>query len=289
MDSVRYPGEILRDTLRENGFIQVAGAPNAYTGIMAAQVGFKALYVSGAAVSNASLGRPDLGLTTLRDVVVDADRLIRATGLPVLVDGDTGFGRPAETVAVLEAIGAAGVHIEDQVDKKRCGHRSGKVLVTLEAMCARLRQARLARKHASFIIMARCDALENEGIESTLERCKAYVVAGADMIFVDGITDEAEYRMLARSLSVPILANITEFGRTPLYTVDQLRDFGVQLALYPLSAFRAMNFAAQEVYQTILTQGTQVSLLSKMQTRDALYKTLNYEQQEAAQRVAQGS
>lgn len=283
MDTIRYPGEILRDTLRETGFLQVVGTPNAYTGILAAQAGFSTLYLSGAGVSNASLGKPDLGLTTLRDVLIDADRLIKATSLPVLVDADTGFGRPGETLAALEAIGAAGLHIEDQVDKKRCGHRSGKVLITVDAMAARLRQARLARKHASFVIMARCDALENEGIEATVARCKAYVLAGADMIFVDGVTSEAEYRILARSLTVPLLANITEFGRTPLFTVNQLREFGVQLALYPLSAFRAMNAAAQEVYQAIATHGTQVSLLSKMQTREALYQTLEYEQQEAEQ------
>lgn len=284
MDTIRYPGEILRDTLRETGFLQVVGTPNAYTGILAAQAGFHALYVSGAGVSNASLGKPDLGLTTLRDVLIDTDRLVKATSLPILVDVDTGFGRPGETLAALEAIGAAGLHIEDQVDKKRCGHRSGKVLVTVDAMAARLRQARLARKHASFVIMARCDALENEGIESTVARCKAYVLAGADMIFVDGVTTEAEYRVLARSLSVPLLANITEFGRTPLFTVEQLKDFGVQLALYPLSAFRAMNLAAQDVYHTIATQGTQASLIAKMQTREALYQTLEYEKEEAAQR-----
>ncbi|MFI4956765.1 MAG: methylisocitrate lyase [Gammaproteobacteria bacterium] len=283
METIRYPGEILRDTLRETGFLQVVGALNAYTGILAAQAGFSALYVSGAGVSNASLGKPDLGLTTIRDVLIDTARLVRATSLPVLVDADTGFGRIGETVAMLEAVGAAGLHIEDQVDKKRCGHRSGKVLVTIDAMCARLRQAILARKHASFVIMARCDALENEGIEATVVRCKAYIAAGADMIFVDGVTNEAEYRILAR-LPVPVLANITEFGRTPLFTVEELKEFGVQLALYPLSAFRAMNLAAQEVYQTIHEKGTQASLIPKMQTREALYKTLGYEKLEAEQR-----
>jgi methylisocitrate lyase len=257
---------------------------NAYCALLAERAGFRALYLSGAGVSNASRGLPDLGLIGLDDVREDARRICAVTQLPLLVDADTGFGGPAEvrrTVAALAEAGAAGLHIEDQVAAKRCGHRPGKVLVSAAEMIDRIRAAVDARPEAGFAVMARTDAASVEGLEAAVDRACRYVEAGADMIFAEALTRLDDYRRFTAAVTVPVLANLTEFGRTPLFSLSEMASTGVQMVLYPLSAFRAASAAAQMVYKTIRRQGTQRDLLPLMQSRDELYEILNYDEYEA--------
>jgi len=277
------PGMALRQAVVEEQPLQVIGTINAYTAIMAEQSGFRALYLSGAGVANASYGLPDLGMTTLNDVLEDIRRINGATSLPLLVDADTGFGSAfniARTVKQMAAAGAAGLHIEDQVSAKRCGHRPNKEIVSLSEMVDRMKAATDARTDADFVLMARTDAMASEGLTAAIERACAYVEAGADMIFAEAIHDLDQYRQFADAVQVPVLANITEFGLTPLFTVEELGEAGVRLVLYPLSAFRAMNAAALQVFQTIRREGTQKNVLSLMQTRKELYELLNYHEYE---------
>jgi methylisocitrate lyase len=259
--------------------LQVVGVLNAYAALLAEASGFKAIYLSGGGVAAGSLGVPDLGITTLEDVLVDVRRITDACGLPLLVDADTGFGSAfniARTVKSLIKFQAAGLHLEDQVQSKRCGHRPGKALVSAEEMCDRIKAAVDARTDEDFVIMARTDALASEGLAASLERAQAYVQAGADMIFAEAVTDLQQYQAFVGGLAVPVLANMTEFGQTPLFTREELASVGVGLALYPLSAFRAMSAAALDVYQAIREEGSQKNLLSRMQSRTDLYKILNY-------------
>lgn len=261
----------------------IPGVINAYCAILAEAAGFKSLYVSGAGVANASLGLPDLGFTTLDDVLTDVRRISHACSLPLLVDADTGFQDPAETVKALIAAGAKGMHIEDQQDAKRCGHRPGKRLVSLQEMVARVSSAHAARTGADFMIMARCDALASEGMSGVIARCEQYIKAGADAIFVDAVTSLEEYQHLSDHFEVPILANMTEFGKTPILPQQVLHDVGVEIILYPLSAFRAMSFAAMEVYESLIRYGEQTRCLQRMQTRDELYHYLDYMAAESKQ------
>jgi methylisocitrate lyase len=282
----------LRDALQIERPLQIAGAVNALCALQAARAGFRALYLSGAGVANASHGLPDLGITSLNDVVEDAARITAACPLPLLVDIDTGWGTELtirRAIRELERAGVAGVHIEDQVAAKRCGHRPGKQLVDTEEMCARLRAAVASRSDSSFVIMARTDAVAGEGLQGAIARANAYVAAGADMIFAEAIETLDGFRSFTAAVSVPVLANITEFGKTPLFTVDELRSAGVQLALYPLTAFRAMNAAARLAYETLRQQGTQRTIVGALQTRDQLYEILDYysAEQQLDQRRAQ--
>lgn len=270
------PGKHLRHALLIEHPLQMAGAINAYCALLAEHAGFNALYLSGAGIANASYGLPDLGFTTLDNVVEDIHRITSATHLPLLVDADTGFDDVATTTERFIAAGAAGFHIEDQVAQKRCGHRPNKKLVSCDEMCDRIHAAVSARSDPNFVIMARTDALAAEGMEAALYRIQHYVDAGADMIFPEALTELAQYQQIRNAINVPILANITEFGKTPLFTVDELRSAGVNIALYPLTAFRAMSAAALEAYTTLRTTGTQQSLLDKMQTREELYQHLDY-------------
>ena len=279
MSEVNSAGGRLRVAVQAEQPLQVVGAINAYAALLAQRSGFRALYLSGAGVANASFGLPDLGLTSLNDVCEDVRRISGATSLPLLVDADTGWGAAlmiARTVRELTRAGAAGMHIEDQVQAKRCGHRPGKALVSAAEMCDRVKAAVDARTDAQFVVMARTDAYANEGLDAALERAVTYVDAGADMIFAEAMHSLDDYRRFTATLSVPVLANITEFGKTPLFTVDELRSAGVALALYPLSAFRAMNKAALNVYQTLRKEGTQKNVVATMQTRDELYEYLDY-------------
>ncbi len=271
------PGKKLRMAIEAEKPLQMVGTINAMTAIMAKRAGFRAIYLSGAGVANASFGLPDLGITTFCDVAGEARRITDAVDLPLLVDIDTGFGAElsiARTIRTLERDGAAGVHIEDQEAQKRCGHRPKKVIVPPEEMCARIRAAVDARIDPDFMIIARTDAFALEGIEGAIERARMYVEAGADAIFPEALTELEQYR--AFTGAVPVLANITEFGITPLFTLEELRTAGVSIALYPLSAFRAMNKAAEKVYHILREQGTQKSLLDIMQTREELYDHLDY-------------
>jgi methylisocitrate lyase len=270
------PGARFRAALAAETPLQIAGAANAFCAMLAERAGFRALYLSGAGVANASRGWPDLGYTTLDDVLTDVRRIVAATGLPLLVDADTGWDDPAATVREMIAAGAAGVHIEDQVPAKRCGHRPGKRLVFAEEMSERIAAAVRGKTNADFVIVARTDALAVDGIEAAIERARRYVEAGAEMIFAEACTELAQYAAFVRALGVPVLANVTEFGKTPLFTVEQLRGAGVAMALYPLSAFRAMNAAAVATYATIREKGTQWAMLDRMQTREELYEILNY-------------
>ena len=259
--------------------LQLAGAINAYCALLAERAGFRALYLSGAGVANASFGLPDLGMTTLNDVCEDARRITQATPLPLLVDADTGWGGAfmiARTVRELSRAGAAGCHIEDQVQAKRCGHRPGKALVSAAEMCDRVKAAVDGRAHDGFVLMARTDAHAVEGLDAAVDRARAYVDAGADMIFAEALTTLDEYRRFTSAVGVPVLANITEFGKTPLFRVDELGEAGVRLVLYPLSAFRAMSKAAESVYATIRRDGTQAPVIPAMQTRAELYDVLDY-------------
>lgn len=259
--------------------LQVVGAINAYCALLAERAGFKALYLSGAGVANASFGLPDLGMTSLNDVCEDIRRITGATRLPLLVDADTGWGAAfniQRTVREMIRAGAAGLHIEDQVAAKRCGHRPGKELVDATEMGDRIKSAVDGRTDPKFVIMARTDAHGVEGQQAAVERALKYVAAGADMIFAEALTTLDEYRQFTQAVKVPVLANITEFGKTPLFTTTELAEAGVRLALYPLSAFRTMSKAAELTYTTIRKQGTQQKILDWMQTRDQLYGVLNY-------------
>ncbi len=283
MNHTSSAGARLRAAIEVEQPLQVVGTINAYCALLAERAGFRALYLSGAGVANASFGLPDLGITTLNDVVADVRRISAASKLPLLVDADTGWGAAfmiGRTVRELTSAGAAGCHIEDQVQTKRCGHRPGKALVSAEEMVDRIKAAVDGRSDDEFVIMARTDALASEGIDAALERVGRYVEAGADMIFPEALTTLDEYKRFARASAVPILANITEFGQTPLLTVEQLRKAGVRLALYPLSAFRAMSAVALDVYQTLRRDGTQRASLEKMQTRHELYEVLGYHEYE---------
>jgi methylisocitrate lyase len=272
-------GQRFWDALQTERPLQVVGTVNAYSALLAERAGFRAIYLSGAGVANASFGLPDLGITTLNDVCEDVRRICGATDLPLLVDADTGWGQAfmiARTVRDLTTAGAAGMHIEDQVQAKRCGHRPGKALVTGPEMCDRIRAAVDARPDAKFVIMARTDAHAVEGQQAALDRAAAYVEAGADMIFAEALKTLDEYRDFTASVDVPVLANITEFGKTPLFTTGELGDAGVRLALYPLSAYRAMSKAAIAVYESLRADGTQSAVLDSMQTRSELYEVLGY-------------
>jgi methylisocitrate lyase len=280
-------GERFRAALQAERPLQVAGTVNALCALLAEQTGFRAIYLSGAGVANASHGLPDLGMTTLQDVLEDARRITSATTVPLLVDIDTGWGSALtirRAIRELTRAGVAAVHLEDQVDAKRCGHRPGKQVAPVEEMIDRVKAAVDARSDPSLVVMARTDAAAVEGLDAAIERSLKYVEAGADMIFAEALTTLDEYRQFTAAVGVPVLANITEFGRTPLLTVDELRDAGVQLVLYPLSAFRAMNAAAQRVYRTIREEGTQRGVVQEMQTRAELYELLDYERWEAMQR-----
>ncbi len=283
MNQSNTAGGRLRLALERECPLQVAGTINAYSALLAKQAGFTAIYLSGAGVANASFGLPDLGMTTLTDVCEDTRRITAASELPLLVDADTGFG-PAHMIArsikELTRAGAAGVHIEDQVQAKRCGHRPGKELVTTSEMVDRIKAAVDARPDPSFVIMARTDAHASEGAQAAIARAQAYVEAGADMIFAEALHTLDEYRAFTGAVRVPVLANITEFGKTPLFTVEQLGQVGVQLVLYPLSAFRAMSAAALQVYRTIRERGTQAEVIDRMQTRNELYEVLEYHEYE---------
>lgn len=273
------PGSRFREALQQEKPLQIAGVINAYAAMLAGSAGFRALYVSGAGVANASFGLPDLGITTQGDVLEDVRRISAATELPLLVDADTGFGSAfniARTVREMIRAGAAGIHIEDQVAAKRCGHRPNKAIVSASEMADRIKAAADAKSDADFVLMARTDALASEGMEGAIGRALAYVEAGADMIFLEAAGSLADYTAFLAQVNVPVLANITEFGRTPLFTVEELAAAGVSMVLYPLSAFRAMNAAALKVYSTIRTQGTQASVLGEMQTREELYRYLGY-------------
>ena len=284
MSSSVSAGQRLWEALESERPLQVAGTINAYTALLAEQAGFRAIYLSGAGVANASFGLPDLGITSLNDVCEDVRRISGITELPLLVDADTGWGQAfmiARTVRDLTRAGAAGMHIEDQVQAKRCGHRPGKALVGSAEMCDRIRAAVDARPDARFVIMARTDAHAVEGQAAALDRAAEYVEAGADMIFAEALQTLDEYRDFTAAIKVPVLANITEFGKTPLFTTEQLGDAGVRLALYPLSAFRAMSKAAVSVYSGLRKEGTQEGVLDSMQTRTELYEVLAYHDYEA--------
>ena len=274
------PGEKFRQALREESPLQIVGTILAYHALLAKRSGYRAIYLSGGGVAAGSLGMPDLGISNLDDVLIDVRRITDVCDLPLLVDVDTGFGASAfnvaRTVRSLVKAGAAAMHIEDQVGAKRCGHRPGKEIVSTQEMCDRIRAAADARSDPGFCIMARTDALASEGIERALERAARYVEAGADMIFPEAMTELAMYRRFVEAVKVPVLANITEFGQTPLFTVEELRSAGVAMALYPLSAFRAMNKAALNVYETLRRDGSQEAVVDVMQTRDELYDYLNY-------------
>jgi methylisocitrate lyase len=271
-------GARLRAAVETEHPLQVVGAINAYAAMMAQQVGFSALYLSGGGVANASYGLPDLGMTSLNDVLEDVRRITAASDLPLLVDVDTGWGGAfniARTVREMVRAGAAGIHIEDQVAAKRCGHRPGKAIVSKGEMVDRVKAAVDARSD-DLVIMARTDALAVEGMDAAVERALACVEAGADMIFPEAMVELEQYRTFADAVGVPVLANITEFGATPLFTTSELAGAGVRLVLYPLSAFRAMNAAALRVYRTLREEGTQKSVVETMQTRKELYQFLDY-------------
>ena len=273
-------GAAFRKAVQEESPLQVVGAINANHALLAKRAGYKAIYLSGGGVAAGSLGLPDLGISSLDDVLTDIRRITDVCDLPLLVDADTGFGSSAfnvaRTVKSMIKFGAAGLHIEDQVGAKRCGHRPGKEIVSKEEMVDRIKAAVDARTDPNFVIMARTDALAVDGLEAALERAVACVEAGADMIFPEAITDLEMYATFAKAVNVPILANITEFGSTPLFTLDELRSARVGLALYPLSAFRAMNKAADNVYRALRRDGTQKNVVDTMQTRMELYESINY-------------
>lgn len=276
-------GKKFRQALADNKPLQIVGTINAYSAMMAKQIGHKAIYLSGGGVANASYGLPDLGMTSLNDVLVDVQRITSACDLPLLVDIDTGWGGAfniAKTIKDMEKAGAAAVHMEDQVAQKRCGHRPNKEIVSVDEMVDRIKAAVDARTDPDFFIMARTDAFAQEGLEAAIERAKAYVAAGADGIFAEAVQTEAHYRAFADALDVPILANITEFGKTELWNVKQLGEWGADMVLYPLSAFRAMNKAAETVYQSILQNGDQKAVVDMMQTRMELYDYLGYHEYE---------
>jgi len=282
--ATRSPGFLFREAMKKEKPLQVVGTINANHALLATQSGFNAIYLSGGGVAAGSLGIPDLGITTLEDVLIDINRITNITDTPLLVDVDTGFGSSAfniaRTVKSLIKAGAAALHIEDQVGAKRCGHRPGKEVVSKEEMIDRIKAAVDARTDEHFVIGARTDAFTNEGLEKTLERAVAYKEAGADFIFAEAVPDLTLYQKFVDAAGIPVLANITEFGMIPMYTLDELRDAGVGLVLYPLSAFRAANKAAENVYQHIRKDGTQKNVLNTMQTREELYKSIGYHEYE---------
>jgi len=272
-------GYKFKQAIANNRPLQVVGTINAYTAMMAEKMGHQAIYLSGAGVANASFGMPDLGMTSLDNVLEDIRRITGASDLPLLVDADTGWGGAfniARTVKEMTKAGAAGFHIEDQVAQKRCGHRPNKEIVSQGEMVDRIKAAVDAKTDSDFYIMARTDAFQKEGLNAAIDRAAACVEAGADAIFAEAVHDLADYQAFANALNVPILANITEFGQTPIYTKEQLSDVGIEMVLYPLSAFRAMNKAALNVYSAILNEGSQQSEIENMQTRAELYDFLDY-------------
>ena len=284
-------GARLRAAMAEERPLQVAGAVNAYAALLAERAGFRALYLSGAGVANHSLGLPDLGVTNLGDVVVDAARITGACELPLLVDIDTGWGHAftiGRAVRELERVGVAGVQIEDQAGAKRCGHRPGKAVVETGEMVDRVRSAVAARRDVAFVVVARTDAFAVEGLDASVVRGVAYAEAGADVIFAEAVGALDDYRRFVAAVPVPVLANLTEFGLTPLLTLDELRDAGVGLALYPLSASRAAARAAERVYRAIRADGTQAEVVAEMQTRDELYEVLDYLRYERALDALEG-
>ena len=273
------PGEKFRNAIKNNNPLVIPGAINAYSAKLAERSGYNAIYLSGSGVAAASYGLPDLGVTSLEDVLIDAKRITDASELPLLVDIDTGWGdfdAVSNTIVEMEKAGVAAVHIEDQVFDKRCGHRPNKQIVSISEMQDRLKAAVSAKNDESFFIMARTDALASEGIDKAIERCGEYLKAGADGIFFEAAVSLDEYKEFKRNFSVPLLANITEFGKTPLYTQKDLSDVGVDIVLYPLTAFRAMSLSAEKIYNSILKDGTQEPLLDIMQTREELYEVLDY-------------
>jgi methylisocitrate lyase len=278
--AIMSPGAKFRAAMKAEKPLQCVGAIDAYHARLAERTGYKSVYLSGGGVAAGSLGLPDLGISNLEDVLIDARRITDVCSLPLLVDVDTGFGASAfniaRTVKSLIKSGAAAMHIEDQVGAKRCGHRPGKELVAKDEMVDRIKAAVDAKTDADFVVMARTDALAVEGLERAIERAIACVDAGADAVFPEAVTELSMYRMFADAVKVPVLANITEFGATPLFTLQELRSAGVSIALYPLSAFRAMNAAALKVYNAIRKEGTQKSVIDLMQTRADLYETLDY-------------
>jgi methylisocitrate lyase len=279
MSETTSAGRAFRDALAVEKPLQIVGAVNAYSAMLAERCGYRALYLSGAGVANASFGLPDLGITSLDDVLEDVRRITGATGLPLLVDIDTGWGGAfniARTVREMIRAGAAAVHIEDQVAQKRCGHRPGKAIVAVEEMVDRIKAAVDAKTDSDFVVMARTDALAVEGFDAVIDRVVSFQSAGADAIFAEAMTDLDLYRRVVRAVDIPVLANITEFGQTPLYTIEELRSAGIAMALYPLSAFRAMSAAALGVYEAIRRDGTQKAVVGSMQTRADLYECLGY-------------
>ena len=279
MTSTLSPGARFRKALKENQPLQIVGTINAYAAMMAEKVGHQAIYLSGGGVANASYGLPDLGMTTLNDVIEDVRRITDASSVPLLVDIDTGWGGAfniARTIQQMEGAGAAAVHIEDQVAQKRCGHRPNKEIVSKEEMVDRIKACVDARQDDNFFIMARTDAFQQQGIEAAIDRAQACIEAGADGIFLEAVTELEHYRQFSAALDVPLLANITEFGATPLYNRKELAEAGADMVLYPLSAFRAMNKAALTVYRNILEKGDQKDVVDMMQTRQELYEFLNY-------------
>ena len=272
-------GMRFRQALEQEKPLQIVGTINAYTALMAEQVGYKAIYISGAGVANASYGLPDLGMTSLENVLEDASRITSASDVPLLVDIDTGWGGAfniARSVKEMTKAGVAAVHLEDQVGQKRCGHRPNKNIVSQKEMTDRIKAAVDAKTDSDFVVMARTDALAVEGMEPMLERIKAYEEAGADAIFAEAMTEIALYAQVTDAVNIPVLANLTEFGMTPMYTTQQLASVDIRMALYPLSAFRAMNQAALNVYKTIRSAGTQSDVIPTMQTREELYEFLDY-------------
>ena len=276
MEKFNSAGMKFREALSKNSPLKVVGTINAYTALLAEKSGHQAIYLSGGGVAASSLGVPDLGITSLQDVLIDAERITNATELPLLVDADTGWGGAfniARTVKSLINSNAAGMHIEDQVAQKRCGHRPNKEIVTCQEMVDRLKAAVDAKTDQDFVVMARTDALANEGLESAIERAVKYQEAGADALFPEALTKLDEYIAMSKELDIPILANITEFGQTPLFTKEEV---GVDMMLFPLSAFRAMSKASEKIYDSLAKEGTQDGLLDIMQTREELYERLNY-------------
>ncbi|EJD6378370.1 MULTISPECIES: methylisocitrate lyase [Providencia] len=273
-------GHKFREAIKQESPLQLVGTINANHALLAKQAGYKAIYLSGGGVAAGSLGMPDLGISTLDDVLIDIRRITDVCDLPLMVDADIGFGpsafNVARTVKSFCKAGAAGLHIEDQVGAKRCGHRPNKEIVSTQEMVDRIKAAVDARTDDSFVIMARTDALAVEGIDAALERAQAYLDAGADMLFPEAITELSMYQKFTNNTSAPVLANLTEFGQTPLFTLDELRSVGIAIALYPLSAFRAMNKAAEQVYTTLRKEGTQKSVIPLMQTREELYQSIHY-------------
>lgn len=276
-------GAKFRAAYADESPLQIPGTINAYTALMAEQVGYKAIYLSGGGVANASYGLPDLGMTSLNDVLEDVRRITAATGVPLLVDIDTGWGGAfniARTIRDMTAAGAAAVHIEDQVAQKRCGHRPNKAIVSIAEMVDRIKAAVDAKTDADFVVMARTDALSVDGFNAAVDRAGAFAEAGADAIFAEAMTEIEMYQSIVGAAGIPVLANLTEFGQTPLYTTAELAGVGISMALYPLSAFRAMNKAALNVYKEIREQGTQAAVVDTMQTRMELYDFLGYHEYE---------